>query len=69
MSMTASQHLALINAVIAKRLAGDAYESYSESEKQFRGTSLGELYRIRSDLIAEDAAGAGNFRLAEYFDV
>ena len=67
--MTAAEHLALIDAVIAKRLAGDAYESYTEAQAAFRGTSLVDLYDIRDRLISENAAASSNFLLAEPFDV
>lgn len=72
--MTAAEHLALIEAVIEKRLRGDAYESYTEAQAQFRGTPLEKLYEIRADLLAEqqaEAAGATygpSFFLAEPFD-
>jgi hypothetical protein len=70
MALTAAQHLDLIDAVIAKRLAGDAYESYSEQEKRFQGTSLEKLYAIRTGLVSETSQdGSGSFRLAQPFDV
>ena len=67
--MTAAEHLLLIDAVIAKRLAGDAYESYTEAQAAFRGTSLKDLYDIRDRLNAEIGADSSNFLLAEPFDV
>jgi len=51
--------LALVNACIGKRLSGDAFESYTEQQNQFRGTPLTELYRMRTDLIARVAAASG----------
>ncbi|HJT34861.1 MAG TPA: hypothetical protein VJ783_22730 [Pirellulales bacterium] len=42
--------LATVEAVITKRLAGDAYESYSEQELQFHGTELDTLFKIRERL-------------------
>lgn len=66
--MTAQEHLDLIDAVIEKRLRGDAYESYSEAEARFGGTPLEKLYSLRTDLQQEIAASAGgNFRLAAPF--
>ncbi len=66
MATMASEHLALINAVITKRLSGDGWESYTISQRQFRGTPLMELYALRDKLAAEAAADGGStFFLAE----
>lgn len=66
----ASQHLALIDSVITKRGNADAYESYTEGEKQFRGTSLKELFAIRTSLKAEVAAeSGGDAALIEFINV
>jgi len=66
--VTAQEHLDLIDAVIAKRLRGDSYESYSEAEESFSGTPLLDLYTIRDKLRAEVTAGSGgNFSLLEPF--
>lgn len=43
-------YLAQIEAVITKRLNGDAYESYTEQELSFQGTSLDKLFQIRDRL-------------------
>lgn len=65
MATTAAEHLALINAVITKRLNGDAYVEYTEAEQRFRGESLDSLYKIRDRLQAEvSATTGGQFRLA-----
>ena len=64
--MTAQDHLALIESVLQKRLAGDAYESYSEGEARFHGTPLEKLYDIRSRLQQEITLNTGGmFRLAD----
>jgi len=67
MATTAAEHLALINAVITKRLSGDGYESYSEEEKRFRGTPLTELYDLR-DRLQQEVTGSngGQFRLGKF---
>lgn len=59
--------LAAVEAVIEKRLAGDAYTGYTEAggTVRFQGTSLRELIDIRNELQAADAS---QFRLAEYQD-
>ena len=65
--MAASDLLTLIEAVIAKRLAGDAVESYTEQQNAFRGTPLEKLFEIRQQLqIEANADGGGNFRLVEF---
>ena len=48
--MTDADLLNLIESVIAKRLAGDAYESYGDGQLQYRTTPLTDLYRMRSEL-------------------
>jgi hypothetical protein len=69
MALSAAQHLDLIDAVIAKRLAGDGYESYTEQQKAFHGTPLEKLYSIRTALISEASQDScGTFRLAEFFE-
>lgn len=69
MATSAQEHLALINAVITKRLNGDAYQAYSEAEQRFEGTSLRDLYDLRDRLQQEaNAAGGGSFGLLEPFD-
>lgn len=68
MAQSTQEHLDLINAVITKRLNGDAYESYTEQQQQFRGASLTQLYQIRSDLRQElNAENGGAFGLVEPF--
>lgn len=63
--MTDAEHLALVDAVIAKRLAGNAMEEYSEVEMRFKGTSLQALYAIRATLQnTVAAANGGQLRLA-----
>lgn len=70
-----SELLAAVDAAIAKRLAGDAYEEYTEGGNggdRFRGTALSTLYEIRKDLAAKVASengdsGAPTFLLAEPF--
>ncbi len=70
MANTGAEHLALVNSVISKRLAGDAYEGYSEAEAKFNGTPLSELYKIRTQLTQEVAASTGGcFRLPEIHDI
>lgn len=44
----ASDLLTLINAVIAKRLRGDAYERYVAAEQDFYGMPLDKLFEMRS---------------------
>jgi len=68
--MTDSEELALVEAAYARRLAGDAYESYTEAEKRFAGASL-EWFARRIDQLRErvSLASAGCFRLAEPFDL
>jgi len=53
------EHLTLIEAVIRRRLQGDAFETWTEAEQNFGGTSLKDLYLIRGQLLAEVAAGRG----------
>jgi len=68
--------LAAVDAAIQKRLAGDAYEEYTEGGgggDKFRGTALSVLYEMRKDLAAKVAAetggtGAPAFLLAEPFE-
>lgn len=65
MATTAAEHLALIDAVITKRLNGDAYVEYTEAEQRFRGESLESLYKIRATLQGEaNAEAGGQLRLA-----
>lgn len=57
--MSASSLLTLVETVIERRLNGDAYESYTEAEKKFQGTSLKSLMDTRdrlSDEVANDAS-------------
>lgn len=71
MAFTATELLDLIDQVIAKRLAGDAVESYTEAQNRFAGTPLRDLFDIRDRLVAQSAAsqsGGGIFRLAEPFE-
>jgi hypothetical protein len=54
-----------LETVIARRLDGDAYTSYSEGEQSFSGTPLDQLLKMRDDLRQRIAAQAGaQFRLA-----
>ncbi len=66
--MATADMLALVEAVITKRLAGDAYESYTRAQLEFRGTPMDKLFEIRAQLRQESTAEAGGcFRLAEPF--
>jgi hypothetical protein len=67
---TAASLLELIEAVIEKRLNGDAYESWSDAELEFRGTKLDDLFERRTRLQNEARAesGSGIFRQAERID-
>ena len=70
--MTDAELLVLVEAAIASRLAGDAYEEYQEGPDRFRGASLDSLFRQRDALKARLAASGADgacFRLAEPFDV
>lgn len=62
--MTTQEHLDLVEAAIAARLSGDAFEAYTEAGDRFEGASLAELYKIRNQLRQEIIAGT-NFYLAE----
>ncbi len=57
MASTAATLLSLLEDVIEKRLQGDAYESYSEAQQEFAGSSLEELFGIRDRLRKEISAG------------
>lgn len=63
--MSDQEHLDLVNAVIAKRLRGDAYTSYTAQQQVFTGESLSALYEIRERLQRSvNASGGGSFHLA-----
>lgn len=53
-----------LNALILKRIRGDAYIEYSSSVQRFRGSSLKELMDVRDRLQASiRAASGGDFAL------
>jgi len=53
-----------LNALILKRIRGDAYIEYRSSVQQFRGSSLKELMAVRDELQQRiNAASGGNFAL------
>lgn len=70
MALTPQQHLDLIDAVIEERLGSGAVEAYSEAYDKFRGTSLKDLFEIRTsirqELAASGSGGNACFRLAEF---
>ncbi len=69
MALTAQQHLDLLDAVIEKRLRGDAFERYTTAERQFYGTALDKLYDLRARMQQEAAAtSGGTFRLGVPFE-
>jgi hypothetical protein len=66
MAATNQEMLDLINAVITKRLAGDAYNSYTAQQQRFEGESLDSLFKTRETLQRMVAAeNGGNFSLAQ----
>lgn len=66
---TPQDMLTACEAAILKRLNGDSYESYEALGKMFKGTSLKDLYELRTKLQREINAAAGlSFGLAETFD-
>lgn len=68
MSTSDAELLDLVNEVIKKRLAGDAYNSYSQRARSFEGTTVPELMKMRDELQRKvDAASGSMFRLATPF--
>ena len=66
--MTDAELLSLVNDVIAKRLRGDAYVEYSESQQRFRGESLESLMKMRDRLQqAVNASSGTSFGLVQPF--
>lgn len=69
MALSAQQHVDLLDAVIEKRLRGDAFERYTTAERQFYGTPIKDLYQLRRDMQQEAAAsGGGMMRLGVPFE-
>jgi len=61
---TPAELLVDLENAIQSRLTGDAYEAYTEQGKQFKGTSLKDLFAIRAELLAETRGN--NFLLATW---
>lgn len=68
--MPSSQELLdLVEGVLVKRLNGDAYESYTTSQRRFDGMSVKELKDWRTELREEVNAGnGGSFGLGAQFE-
>ncbi len=60
--------LTALDALILKRINGDAYIEYSSATMRFRGSSLEELMRVRQQLQERIAASNGSvFSLGSMF--
>lgn len=69
MATSDQEMLALVNAVITKRLTGDGYEEYSHREQRFKGMTLADLFAVRNDLENRIAAASGGgVSLVEFFE-
>ncbi len=63
MSLSTQSLLDSVDTAITARLNGDAYEEWAEGSQKFKGATLRDLYRMRSDLKNQVAAeGGGQFR-------
>lgn len=57
--MSDAELLTQVEAVIQRRMSGQAYDEWSEGDVRFKGTALTELFKIRTQLQQNVAAAAG----------
>ena len=62
---TDSELLALARTALARRLAGDAYDEYSEADRRFRGLDTDKLYDlvIKMEIRIAASSAANRYQL------